>query len=36
MTHGMSSETDIFESLRLELRRGSLIMAVLGLLRREH
>ncbi|HEY2753878.1 PadR family transcriptional regulator [Phenylobacterium sp.] len=29
-------ETDIFESLRLELRRGSLILAVLGHLRREH
>lgn len=30
------SETDIFESLRLELRRGSLILAVLGQLRAEH
>lgn len=35
MTHGMS-ETDIFEGLRLELRRGSLILAVLGQLREEH
>lgn len=30
------SETDIFESLRLELRRGSLILAVLGQLKAEH
>lgn len=30
------SETDIFESLRLELRRGSLILAVLGQLQAEH
>lgn len=30
------SEADIFESLRLELRRGSLILAVLGQLRQEH
>ena len=36
MTNGMPSETDLFESLRLELRRGSLILAVLGQLRREH
>ena len=35
MTHSMS-EADIFETLRLELRRGSLILAVLGHLRREH
>ena len=32
----MGTETDIFESLRLELRRGSLILAVLGLLKAEH
>ena len=36
MTHSMPTETEIFESLRLELRRGSLILAVLGHLRREH
>ena len=36
MTHTMPNETDIFESLRLELRRGSLILAVLGQLRAEH
>ena len=36
MTHSMPTETDIFETLRLELRRGSLILAVLGHLRREH
>lgn len=29
-------ETDIFEGLRLELRRGSLILAVLGQLQAEH
>ena len=32
----MLSETEIFEALRLELRRGSLILAVLGHLRGEH
>jgi DNA-binding PadR family transcriptional regulator len=32
----MPNETDIFETLRLELRRGSLILAVLGQLRAEH
>jgi PadR family transcriptional regulator, regulatory protein PadR len=32
----MPVETDIFESLRQELRRGSLILAVLGQLEREH
>lgn len=32
----MSIEDDLFETLRLELRRGSLILAVLGHLRREH
>ena len=36
MTHSMPTEGDLFESLRLELRRGSLILAVLGHLRREH
>ena len=32
----MQSDSDVFEILRLELRRGSLILAVLGLLRAEH
>ena len=32
----MPHDTDPFETLRLELRRGSLILAVLGQLRREH
>jgi DNA-binding PadR family transcriptional regulator len=36
MTHSMPSESDIFETLRQELRRGSLILAVLGQLRAEH
>lgn len=36
MTHSMGSEADIYETLRLELRRGSLILAVLGRLRDEH
>ncbi len=36
MTHSMPNDLDIFESLRLELRRGSLILAVLGQLKREH
>ncbi len=36
MTHSMPTGTDVFEALRLELRRGSLILAVLGHLRREH
>jgi PadR family transcriptional regulator PadR len=36
MTHSMPTDTNNFESLRLELRRGSLILAVLGHLRREH
>ena len=36
MTHSMPTETDIFETLRQELRRGSLILAVLGQLRAEH
>jgi PadR family transcriptional regulator, regulatory protein PadR len=30
------SETDLFENLRLELRRGCLILAVLAQLREEH
>jgi DNA-binding PadR family transcriptional regulator len=32
----MPTDGDIYEILRLELRRGSLILAVLGLLRGEH
>ena len=32
----MPDSPEIFESLRLELRRGSLILAVLGQLRAEH
>ena len=32
----MPNDTDIFETLRQELRRGSLILAVLGQLRCEH
>lgn len=32
----MPNDTDIYESLRQELRRGSLILAVLGQLRAEH
>ncbi len=36
MPHSMSIDEDIYEALRLELRRGSLILAVLGLLRAEH
>src|SRR3954454_1290232 len=36
MTHSMPNDMDIFESLRLELRRGSLILAVLGQLKAEH
>lgn len=32
----MPTEADIFETLRQELRRGSLILAVLGQLRAEH
>ena len=32
----MPTETDIFETLRQELRRGSLILAALGQLRAEH
>jgi len=36
MTHSMPTDGDIYEILRLELRRGCLILAVLGLLRAEH
>ena len=36
MSHSMPIDGDIYEILRLELRRGSLILAVLGLLRAEH
>jgi DNA-binding PadR family transcriptional regulator len=36
MTHSMATDDDIFEALRLELRRGSLILAVLGQLSAEH
>src|ERR1700735_3249338 len=32
----MPTELETFEALRLELRRGSLILAVLGRLRQEH
>ena len=32
----MPADVDVYEILRLELRRGSLILAVLGLLRAEH
>ena len=32
----MSSDGDIFEALKLELRRGSLVLAVLAQLRSEH
>jgi PadR family transcriptional regulator, regulatory protein PadR len=32
----MPNDADVYEILRLELRRGSLILAVLGLLRAEH
>ncbi len=32
----MPTDGDVYEILRLELRRGSLILAVLGLLRAEH
>lgn len=36
MMHSMTADADIFETLRQELRRGSLILAVLGQLRGEH
>ena len=32
----MTIEGDVFEALKLELRRGSLVLAVLGQLRAEH
>jgi len=31
-----TATADLFENLRLELRRGALVLAVLGQLRREH
>jgi DNA-binding PadR family transcriptional regulator len=36
MTHSMPMDADVFETLRQELRRGSLILAVLGQLKDEH
>ena len=36
MPHTMPTDADVYEILRLELRRGSLILAVLGVLRAEH
>ena len=36
MAHSMPTEADMFEPLRQELRRGTLILAVLGQLRAEH
>ena len=33
--HGMPIEPDVFEKLRLELRRGSLVLAVLAALKEE-
>ena len=36
MPHTISQPSDVLENLRLELRRGSLILAVLGALQREH
>ena len=35
MTHSMADQDDIFDKLRIELRRGSLILAVLAALRAE-
>ena len=35
MGHGMPVSADIIEALRLELRRGNLVLAVLGTLRSE-
>src|SRR6516164_10626363 len=35
MRHSMTTDTNLFENLRLELRRGSLIVAVLAQLRTE-
>jgi PadR family transcriptional regulator PadR len=34
--HAKLTDSDLFENLRLELRRGSLIIAVLAQLREEH
>jgi PadR family transcriptional regulator PadR len=36
MAHSVSAPADQFDSLRLELRRGCLVMAVLAQLRAEH
>ncbi|MGH9533889.1 MAG: PadR family transcriptional regulator [Terriglobales bacterium] len=36
MEHGMTFAERLFENLRLELRRGSLTLAVLAQLRKEH
>lgn len=36
MAHSNGPEPDVFENLRLELRRGCLILAVLGQLQSEH
>jgi len=35
MTHSMTIEPNLFENIRMELRRGSLILAVLAQLRSE-
>lgn len=35
MTHSMTADPNLFENLRLELRRGSLVLAVLAQLRIE-
>lgn len=36
MANSTTPESDVFENLRLELRRGCLILAVLGQLQTEH
>ncbi|HEV3040944.1 MAG TPA: helix-turn-helix transcriptional regulator [Candidatus Angelobacter sp.] len=36
MIHSTQSDVDLFENLRLELRRGCLVLAVLAHLRTEH
>lgn len=36
MANGASHQTELFDALRLELRRGCLVLAVLAQLRREH
>ena len=36
MTHSINIDVNLFENLRLELRRGCLIVAVLAQLRQEH